>query len=208
MAGPVDASVEAPWWVLLRIWNSFRSVFRHFCMCDKDSYPNNSPWIENLLLGMCMILITIEIAFAKPLKKQAASPWKSLYKLFCLLTRHVEPQRLAERNVLFYLHPEFYRVAPEIDPSAMARIELNWLPSHPTGPFQSTCSRNWHCKFTQLLRSLASKSWSSSSSLGDSLTFTSFPASLSRPDVSVTAPLKHLCLYFIYICSAILMLNE
>lgn len=54
----------------------------------------------------------------------------------------------------------------------------------------------------------ASGSHSSFSSLGGSLTFTSFPASLSCPDVPVTAPLKHLCLYFIYICSAILMLNE
>lgn len=92
----IDKPVRLPWRVLLRIFNSFRSMCRQFCMCGKDSFLNNSPWTENLFLGMCMILITTDITFSKPFKKEATSSWKSLYKLFYFLKRYGEPQRLVE----------------------------------------------------------------------------------------------------------------
>lgn len=77
-----------------------------FVWVVKGGFLNNSPWIENLLLGMCMILIITETTFSKLFKKEATSSWKSLYKLFCFLRRYIEPQRLAECDVPFYLHPE------------------------------------------------------------------------------------------------------
>jgi hypothetical protein len=46
----------------------------------------------------------LEITSPKPFKKVAASPWKS-YKL---LRRCGEPQRLADRDILFHLLPEFF----------------------------------------------------------------------------------------------------
>lgn len=145
----IKEHAELPWRVPWRIWNSFRRECRHFCICGKVDFPNKSPQIENSLLGMCLILITTEITFSKPFKKETTSSWRSLYKLFCFLRRYMKPQRSPERDILFYLHPEFHWVAPEIDPSTRARIKVNWCLPHPTGPFQSSCCTNLLCKYTQ-----------------------------------------------------------
>jgi len=145
----IKEDVELPWRVPWRIWNSFRRECRHFCICGKVDFPNKSPWIENSLFGMCLILITTEITFFKPFKKEATSSWRSLYKLFCFLRRYKKPQRSPEWDILFYLYPEFHWVAPEIDPSAGARTKVNWCLPHPTGPFQSTCCTNLLCKYSQ-----------------------------------------------------------
>ena len=145
----IKEDVELPWRVPWRIWNSFRRECRHFGICGKVDFPNKSPWIENSLFGMCLILITTEITFFKPFKKEATSSWRSLYKLFCFLRRYKKPQRSPEWDILFYLYPEFHWVAPEIDPSAGARTKVNWCLPHPTGPFQSTCCTNLLCKYSQ-----------------------------------------------------------
>lgn len=74
-----------------------------FACVAKSGFPNNSPWIENLLLGMRMIPIITETTFSTPFKKEATSSWESLCKLFCFLRRCTEPQRLVEWDGLFYL---------------------------------------------------------------------------------------------------------
>lgn len=120
-----------------------------FAWVAKGGFPNNSPYIENLLLAMCMIPIITETTFSTLFRKEATSSWKSLCKLFSSLRRCTEAQRLAEWGVLFYLHPEFYWMAPEIYLRAMARTELNWLQPHPTTLFQSNCSANPFYKLAQ-----------------------------------------------------------
>ena len=131
---------------------------------------------------MCLILITTEITFSKPFKREATSSWRSLYKLFCFLRRYIKLQRSTEWDILFFSiqnSTEWYLRLTRVQEQELKSIDACPTPQdHSSQPAAQTYSANIlsteiPCFPEPVLRQP-----------GRLINIHVFPDSLSRPDVS------------------------